>query len=145
MGVVYQPAIGDIYYGDPHGVFLNNRQLTPIEEEPLDENSYLMVPESIHNSYGYTWKGDFLSLGSVAAHCCYVARGCAVGILSRAYIWDLAAGVALMDPLGIHSRYLDGSEVKWTELYDGQRPPQPLLGARKSHWNELAANILSWH
>jgi hypothetical protein len=49
-----------------------------------------------------------------------------------------------MEPLGIHSRYLDGSDVKWTELYDGRRLPQPVLAARKSHWNELAASILSW-
>jgi 3'-phosphoadenosine 5'-phosphosulfate (PAPS) 3'-phosphatase len=65
-------------------------------------------------------------------------------MLSRPHIWDLAAGVALMEPLGIHSRYLDGSDVKWTELYDGRRLPQPVLAARKSHWNELAASILSW-
>jgi fructose-1,6-bisphosphatase/inositol monophosphatase family enzyme len=144
MGVIYQPAIGDIYYGDPQGVFLNNRQLLPIEEAPLDEHSYFMVPESMHSSYVCHWKGDFLTVGSIAAHCCYVARGCAVGMLARAHIWDLAAGVALMEPLGIRSHYLDGSDVTWTELYDGRRLPQPMLAARKSHWHELAASILSW-
>lgn len=144
-GVVYQPAIDDLYYCDGDSVYLNGRLLEGIGEQALDQDSYLMVPESMHNNYVFSWPGDCLSLGSVAAHCCYVARGCAVGVLSRAFIWDIAAGVALMEPLGIHSRYIDGSEVDWTALYDGRRLPQPCLGARPSHWPQIASCIRSWN
>ena len=144
MGVIYQPAIDELYYGDREGVYWNARQLGPFEERPLDEDSYLMVPESMHNKYKYNWRGDCLSLGSVAAHCCYMARGCAVGALCRAFIWDLAAGVALMEPLGIRTRYLDGKEVDWADLFSGRRFPQPCLSARPGHWDQLATSIQDW-
>ncbi len=144
MGVIYQPAIGDMYYGNGRSSYLNSRQLLPISEDPVDENSYLMVPESVHNNYEYSWKGDILSLGSVAAHCCYVACGSAVGVLSRAYIWDLVAGVALMEPLDIRCCYLDGGEIDWKSLYDGSRLPKPFLAARRSHWPAVAKCILAW-
>lgn len=126
------------------GLMHFGRPLPATVDRPLDQDSYLMVPESMHNNYVFSWRGDCLSLGSVAAHCCYVARGCAVGLLSRAFIWDLAAGVALMEPLGIHSRYLDGSEIDWTDLYDGKRLPRPCLGARERHWSQIASSIRSW-
>lgn len=143
-GVVYQPAIDELYHGDSNGVFLNGKRLDPISAASLDEDSYLMVPESFHNKYRYRWKGDCLSLGSVASHCCYVARGCAVGSISRAFIWDLAAGVALLEPLGVRTRYLDGSELDWTLLSNGDRLAQPCLSAHPGNWEELAECVLDW-
>jgi fructose-1,6-bisphosphatase/inositol monophosphatase family enzyme len=70
-----------------------------------------------------------------------VARGCAAGTVSKPFIWDLAAGAAIMEPLGIRSLYLDGSEIDWPELFDGRRVPQSVLGARESHWRKLAECI----
>jgi myo-inositol-1(or 4)-monophosphatase len=140
-GAIYLPVIGDLYWAGPGEAHLNERSLDPLRDEPLDENSYMAVPESIHHSYVYEWVGDLLSVGSVAAHCAYVARGSAVGTVCRPYIWDLAAGVAIMNAVGVQTLYRDGSAIDWTELYDGSRLRQAIIAARPSHWDAISRSF----
>jgi myo-inositol-1(or 4)-monophosphatase len=141
LGVIFQPALNDLYAGEPGSVSLNGEPIGVTADTQFDEHAYLMVPESSHRRFRCDWEGGTLSLGSVAAHCAYVARGCAAGTISKPFIWDLAAGAAIMEPLGIISRYLDGTEIEWPELFDGRRVPQPVLGARESYWRKLAECI----
>lgn len=141
LGVIYLPVLDDLYWADRSGANLNERRLEAPAGGSLDENSYMAVPESIHHNYTYDWVGDLLSLGSVAVHCAFVARGSAVGTICRPFIWDLAAGVALMSPMGIRTRYRDGSEIDWTELYDGTRLRQAAVSALPAHWDEVARSF----
>lgn len=141
LGVVYLPVLEDLYWADPVAANLNEHRLEPLPVAPLDENSYMAVPESIHHSYSYEWQGDLLSMGSVAAHCVFVARGSAVGTICRPYIWDLAAGVAIMNPMGIRTCYRDGSDIDWKELYDGSRLRQAVIAAQSAHWEQIARSF----
>ena len=70
-----------------------------------------------------------ISLGSAAAHLCYVARGSAVGAMDKASVWDYAAGAAILQTQGIRCRHMSGSEVDFTQLYDGRAVQEPTLVA----------------
>jgi myo-inositol-1(or 4)-monophosphatase len=140
-GAIFLPVVGDLYMAEPGAAYLNGRRLEQIPERPLDEHSYVMVPESIHHSYVYDWVGDILSFGAVATHCCYVARGSAVGSVCRPCIWDLAAGTAIMQEAGIVTRYADGSDINWMELFDGSRFRQATIAARPGHWDQVARSF----
>jgi myo-inositol-1(or 4)-monophosphatase len=140
-GAVYLPVVGDLYLAEPGASYLNGKRLERTLERPIDEHSYVMVPESIHHSYTYDWVGDILSFGAVATHCCYVARGSAVGSVCRPCIWDLAAGAAIMEGVGIVTRYADASEIDWVELFDGSRFRQATIAARPGHWDHIARSF----
>jgi len=141
FGAILLPVIGDLYLAEPGSVYLNGKILEQCSDRPLDQHSYVMVPESIHHSYVYEWVGDILSFGAVATHCCYVARGSAVGSICRPCIWDLAAGVAIMREAGVMTRYSDGSDIDWVELFDGRRLRMATIAARPGHWEHIARSF----
>ena len=78
------------------------------------------------------YPGKVISLGSAAAHLCYVARGSAVGAMDKAGIWDYAAGAAILRSLGITCRYVSGNEGDFVTLFDGNAVKEPTLIAPDS-------------
>ncbi|MCE2439471.1 MAG: inositol monophosphatase [Candidatus Latescibacteria bacterium] len=136
MGVFILPVLGDVYHTDGATAFYNGRALAP-QTPALDANALLLVSEGAFKRLRIDYPGKTLSLGSAAAHLCYVARGSAVGAFDHASIWDYAAGAAILNVLGIRLRYLSGRTVDFEELFRAGAAPEPTLAASDRHFGAL--------
>ncbi len=58
-----------------------------------------------------------MALGSTAAHFAYLARGASVASFShRSYVWDIAAGAAMLSKQGGEIRLLSGEQVDFRTM-----------------------------
>lgn len=129
-GVFYLPALNELYRGDRGSAFFNERPLASRPSTDLDDPlAFLLVPSNSHLTHDIAFP-RVRSLGSTAAHLAYVARGVAVGALTRRIkIWDLAGVLPMLRRAGIELRYLSGASMHIDKLLDGQPTPEPLLAA----------------
>ena len=130
-GAFYLPAVNELYWGNGQDAFLNEAPLTSPAVSLNSSFAFLAVPSNCHMAYEISF-GRLRSLGSTAAHLIYVARGAAIGALTRRVrLWDLAGVLPILMPLGIELRYLSGAPFLVRDLMDGQRAPEPMLAAPK--------------
>jgi fructose-1,6-bisphosphatase/inositol monophosphatase family enzyme len=74
----------------------------------------------------------------------YTARGIAAGaFIPQAYLWDLVAGVAILNRAGGEVRYLSGKMVDYQVLLDGRLTPEPIIACHPNLQAELRAAIRS--
>ncbi len=133
-GFFYMPATDDLYYTEIDGpVYLNGSitQLKPLTNGRRE--SLLLTVSRPHKLFDINpdYPGKIRCFGSTEAHICYVATGSAdVAIVSRVYIWDLAAGIAMLYRNGGTARYFNGDEFFFSEelLAKGQLTSPILLG-----------------
>lgn len=129
VGAFYLPAVNELYEGDGQSAALNRRPLPPPVVDLNSRFAFLAVPSNCHLEYDISF-GRLRSLGSTAAHLIYVARGAAIGALTRRVrIWDLAGVLPILSPLGIELRYLSGAPIQLGNLLEGQHAPEPILAA----------------
>jgi len=137
-GFFYMPATGDFYYTEMDGsVYLNESatHLKPFKDGQRE--SVLLTVSRPHKLFNLSpdYPGKIRCFGSTEAHICYVATGSAdIVIASNIYVWDLAAGVAMLYRNGGTARYLNGDEFFFSEeLLAKQKLAAPiLLGQDKS-------------
>jgi len=140
LGAFLLPALGDLYYTDGTTAFLNAAPL-PAPSAEIDENALFLVSEGAYKARTIDYVGKVISLGSAAAHLCYVARGSAVGAMDKAGIWDYAAGAAILKAQGLTCRYVSGQPVEFPALYDGKAVREPTLVASDKHFTTLQAAV----
>lgn len=132
-GVFYMPAVDEMYWGDNSGAFCNgspfSRQDSPRFENPL---TFLAVPSDVHRVYEIDFP-RVRSFGSTAAHIVYVARGAAIGALTRRIrIWDLAGVLPILTFTGGVLIHLSGTPVETPALLDGKPTSEPVVAAHSS-------------
>ena len=135
-GAFILPVLGDVYHTDGDTAFYNGAPLPP-PASALDANALLLVSEAAFKRLRIDYPGKTLSLGSAAAHLCYVARGSAVGAFDHASVWDYAAGAAILNVLGVRLRYISGKTVDFEELFSLKDAPEPTLAAPDAHFYAL--------
>ncbi len=136
IGAFFLPVLDDLYHTDGIKTFLNGVPLPP-PDPPIETNALLLVSESVLGDQRIDFSGKLHSLGSTAAHLCYVIRGSAVGALGQAHIWDYTACAAMLHVLGIPFRFLSGEAVEFAEIYDGRRVAEPTLICPPEHFQAL--------
>ena len=143
LGVFYMPYLDEYYYAGPQGeAFLNGHPLHCPLMERWDNNSAICVPSNVHRRYVIKFPGIIRSLGSLAAHIVYVARGTVVwSLLGRPRIWDLAGALAILERAGGEIRYLSGRPVDLRPLLDGSRAPEPIVAAHPALIERVRALI----
>jgi len=131
LGAFYMPALGEMYWADAQqGAFYNGKLLpvrSPVEfDGPL---AFIAVPSNAHRAYEIDFP-RVRSLGSTAAHLVYVARGAAVGALTRnVNLWDLAGVLPILLKTGIALYYLSGRPFAARDLLDGRPAAEPIVAA----------------
>ncbi len=141
-GFFYQPATQEMFWSSPSGAFWNGQRLVP--ETALAFNSplaFLAVPSNTHMLYRISYP-RLQAFGSTALHLACVARGIAVGALTRrVYIWDIAGLLPILRQSGAVYGYLSGAPLELSALFSGQRTPEPILAARPSWLAQLREGI----
>lgn len=133
-GYFYAPATRDLFQTTPEGhVLRNGKRVRMRETAQLHRESSLFIASRLHRYYTVdaAYPGKLRNLGSTLAHLAYVAGGNAdAALVERVYVWDIAAGMAMLALNGGTLRYIDGSDVDLIPLLRGERIPMPMLAGR---------------
>jgi myo-inositol-1(or 4)-monophosphatase len=128
LGVIHLPLLDETYQGIVNrGATLNGHRIEVAPDEEINDLSLLLVPSDYHRRFRSSFPGKIRAMGSVAAHAAYVARGSAAGCLTEAYIWDLAAGLAIVKAAGGDWRHIDGSEFDLRRHLNREKIKPPIL------------------
>lgn len=142
-GVIFLPILDDCYWAAAEGpAYRNHTPIQVSDHTTVDTNDWIAVPSTAHRSYRIAFAGKTRCLSSVAADCCYVARGSALGaLIGRASLWDLAAAFAILRAAGAAMAHLSGKPVAIPPLLDGRNLPEPLVIASPAMLEPIRAAI----
>ncbi len=144
LGCFYLPLLGEWYEVGIEGpATFNGWPMQAASEGLLASQAWICVPSSSHRRYSIDYPGKTRSLGAVAAYLCYVARGTAAGaLLGRPHLWDIAAGVAILQRAGGDVHLLGSSTpVDLRELNGGNISPEPIVAGSPAALAMLHARI----
>ena len=143
FGLVYLPAIDEMYYTELDGsVLFNGEPYETQQPAVLDSEAVLYVPSDFHRCYQITFPGKLRSLGSAAYHGLMTARPLTAGVLQgRIYLWDAAAILAINAAWGMRIGTLSGKEVTPSQWNLNQKIDEPLLFAQPQNFEKIAAMI----
>lgn len=129
LGVIYLPILDDCYWADADGPAYRNE--TPIrvsDTTTIDSQDWISIPSYAHRRFQINFPGKTRVLSSVAADCCYVARGSSLGaLIGWANLWDLAAGLAIARTAGAVAVDLNGAPLETAPLLDRRRMSEPII------------------
>jgi myo-inositol-1(or 4)-monophosphatase len=131
-GYFYMPVTDDFFYVEPQGGVYRNDSLTALKAaENIHQESILLMTSRAHKKLRINtdYPGKARSLGSTIAHICYTATGSAdASLVSGCYIWDLAAGLAMLIRNGGSAFYLNGDPFTLTDdLLAGNKLHMPVV------------------
>lgn len=149
-GVVHQPLLGGrdgwLFRAGASGpATLNAGRLQVPDFRGWTVHSQIAVPSGFFRFarlVGYP--GRVRSLGSTALHIALAAGGMIdAAIVGRAWVWDMAAGAALLERAGGVLRTASGGPVRWTELMSRKPQREPLLAGSAAAVEALARLLRS--
>ena len=145
FGMIFFPLLDDCYWAGPTGdAVLNDRRIHVLPPRPPDSEDWLATPSDAHHNFTIDFAGKTRGLGSTVAPFCYVARGSAVGaLISRAAIWDLAAGMAILLAAGGVAIGLSGAPLDTRAMLGGQMIDEPTILAAP-HQVEALRHAIHW-
>ncbi len=134
FGVIYLPVTDDCYWNEGTERAFWNGQPIRVRPQPAgapyDGQDWLAVTSDTHRTYHVHFRGKTRSTGSTVAHMCYVAQGVAVGaLLGYVSLWDIAAGVAIVEAAGGVVQTLHGSPPDYAAMLHGAAPQGALVAA----------------
>ena len=142
VGVIYLPVTQELYSASiDTGAMVNDR---PIEVNPqgVDDEAVLLTYSRFHTDFRANFPGKIRSLGSAAAHVCYVARGAATAaVLGNVHVWDVAAAKVILEAAGGHMLGLDGKKVALADYLDGRPIDGKMIAAPAGVHREVAETL----
>lgn len=132
-GVFFMPALGEMYWGSSEGAFCNGKPMLQPRGMGFENSlAFMAVPSNVHRLYEVNFP-RIRSLGSTAAHLVYVARGAAIGALTRRVkIWDIAGVLPILEQTGCTLIYLSGKPFHASDLLGSCSAAEPLVAAHSS-------------
>ena len=142
-GLIYLPLMDEYYWADADGVaYWNGQPIKVKQEQQIDSNDWIAVPSNTHRSYNITFPGKTRSLGSIASYFCYIARGSAVGaLLGRPRLWDIAAGVAILQAAGGMMVDMSGASLDLKAMLHGEPSAERIVLATPSLLSTILGSI----
>lgn len=131
VGCFHNPLTGDIGLTSQSGEASFNEIITSCtDKRKLDSDDQYLVISRFHNKFRSSFPGKIRSLGSTAAHLCYLAKGSASAVLfSGVGIWDIAAGYEIARRSGATMSYLDGTECPLSDFFNGRLTHKPVIAS----------------
>ncbi len=139
-GAILFPSTGElimsdasaVLYGKSHEGFPSLNDLSPLEPpEPRKSSPVITVSQTVVKWGRYNGRFSALSTGSCVSAMFYLATGGSIGYLTRTRLWDLAAGMPILQKLGMRAYFDDGREFT-TEVHDEFWDIPPVEPRR--HW-----------
>jgi myo-inositol-1(or 4)-monophosphatase len=129
-GFIIFPAMDEFYWGGEGGAYLNGRRLSLSgDQEFEDELVFLAVASNHHRNYEICYP-RLQAYGSTVFHLACLARGLAIGVLTRRInLWDFAGFLPIFRHLGISIDYVSGKALDLSALIQGQKTAEGLLAA----------------
>lgn len=142
-GVIHLPMTGDMYWAVSGGdAFMNGEPIHVAPERAWDSEDWIAIPSDSHRVFDISFPGKTWGLGSTVAQFGYVARGHAIGALvTNVSIWDIAAGMPLLESAGGVAITLDGQPLDIAPLLEGRRRTAPFIIAAPWHAERLLQHI----
>lgn len=138
LGMILFPVIADCYWGSADGAFRNSQAIQVAPPHAWESSDWIGVPSNTHRRYHIEFPGKARALGATIGSMCYVARGSAVGALLRSTsIWDLAAGLAILEAAGGGTYHLDGTPFDSAALLASGGSASHLLVGATHHIERL--------
>jgi myo-inositol-1(or 4)-monophosphatase len=146
FGMIYFPLLEDCYWAGPTGsAMLNDQPIHVLPARPLDSQDWLATPSDAHRRFTIDFGGKTRGLGSTVGPFCYVARGSALGgLISRAAIWDIAAGLAILQAAGGVAVGVSGAPIDTSAMLDGRSLDEPAILAAPHQIPELR-RMIHWY
>lgn len=143
LGVIYLPILDDCYWAGADGpAYRNEERIMVSDATSIDSNDWISTSSNAHRQFRIEFPGKTRSLSSVAADCCYVARGSSLGsLIGRANLWDLAAGFAILRAAGAKMVGLSGAPVETSLLLKRGKLPEPIVIGPPQLLETLRASI----
>jgi len=144
LGFFYMPVTGDMYWGGAgYGAFHNDQRLpAALNQDLLDPLTFIAIPANGPRYFDIDY-ANLRSLGSTAAHCCYVAQGAAVAaLLRRVNLWDLAGVLPILAQTGVQVEFYSGGPFFPAPYLTGAKIKEEILVARPAIMNQLRGLIL---
>jgi myo-inositol-1(or 4)-monophosphatase len=139
LGLFYMPLLDDLTYTNgSNGLYGSDGcHLAQAVRPGWEDKSFLAINASAHCEYAIAFRRT-RALGSVGANLIYTARGAATAaFVSKARVWDLVAGAAILARSGGELRYLSGKKVHYLPLLDGRLAPEPIIAGHPKLLDEL--------
>jgi len=139
LGVVHLPVTGELYSATSKTPAMVNDREIEVLDQAMDNESLLLTYSRFHADYVTHLTGKVRSLGSTAAHIAYVARGAASGaILGNVHVWDVAAGLVVLEAAGGAIRTAGGKKVDLADYLSGEKLDEVLIAAPMGLHREIA-------
>lgn len=156
LGAVYMPDMDELFWTDGKGNVLHQVTVSGAGKTVKLERSAARTFEhtpylnELHESYanGLTPAGYKLTTGSFVCGALHMFKTNAAGFVSRAYIWDNAAVLAMAQVLNLNIEYVDGTKVKTLNketLQDNWLNKQAILMAPQENIEFLRNKVLTKH
>ena len=141
--VIFDPATESMFTAIQDGdtqlngtrIQVNSETLTPFAEFGIDSH---IDPRTENGVRSMMAQARIRCLGSTALHLAYVAKGAFIGAVTTvSKLWDIAAGILLIEQAGGRLTDLDGNPLAAVDLdnYDGK--PIPVLAANVKTQSDL--------
>jgi myo-inositol-1(or 4)-monophosphatase len=141
FGLFYMPLLEDMTYTISDKVYCNQRNLRQTVLHDWSMKGFLALNTGAHHDFDINVRRT-RAIGSVGANLVYTARGTATAaFIPRAYLWDLAAGAAILERAGGELCYLSGKPVDYSALLDGRLAPEPIIAGHPKVLAELQVAI----
>lgn len=110
LGAFHQPLTGEQWYvARGEGAWRGQTRLRSGDVDTLGRYDSLYLPSQYHHRLPIDWPGKVRALGCTAAHLALVASGGATAaIVARWKLWDVGAGILMVEEAGRSIRDLTG-------------------------------------
>lgn len=115
FGVFYMPATDTLFWSDTNSNAYENGKVLP-QLTAVSSTSFY-IPSDFHLEFKTDYPGKLRCIGSTVAHMCYLARSAGCGALIRGFLWDIAAGLAILESVGGRLIDLDKQPYSFREHF----------------------------